>query len=86
MDIALNTTTDRKLRLLSDLEPAVCDAAMAAQILATLFEDAEEGTDLRKEPVKLHKMEADQIRFMIYDLCARTQKVQTDFYAAMGAN
>lgn len=66
------------------MEADISNAATAAQILASLFEAEDERhslSDNRAGPMVLHDHEADLIRFMIYDLCTRTNEVKKLFYA-----
>jgi hypothetical protein len=65
------------------MEEGINDASTAAQLLATLFEMEDErvARSDRPGPMVIHEHEADLIRFMIYDLCKRTNEVKKTFYA-----
>lgn len=67
---------------LSQLESTITDNAMAAQILASLFETEDLDSVNRGTPgvLVIHEAEADMIRFMIYDLCKRTKELKEEFY------
>lgn len=66
------------------METDISDTATAAQILATLFEDqdmrhVQSGNPNRPLTIDVH--EADMIRFMIYDMCKRTNELKKQFYS-----
>lgn len=70
-----------------ELESPIIDASIAAQILATLFEDTQVAA--AKHPngqVVLTEHEAEMLGFMIYDLCRRTHQTRKDFQSACDAD
>ncbi|WP_375597560.1 hypothetical protein [Devosia sp. Naph2] len=69
-----------------EMETPVSDAAMAAQILASLFEDAHTRSATRNSgQIVLSDNEAEMISFMIYDVCRRTHEVHKVFQSAVDA-
>lgn len=71
------------MNLFHELESPIIDASIAAQILATLFEDTQiEAAKHANGQVILTEHEAEMLGFMIYDICRRTHQMRKDFQSA----
>ncbi len=69
-----------------DLESPIINTALAAQVLASIFEDVNFEAANKGQGIRLTDHEAEMLAFLIYDLCARTKALRKDFDAALEAD
>lgn len=65
-----------------ELETPISDTAMAAQILASLFEDVHADSMVKNRQITMTEHEVEMLSFMIYDMCRRTGELRKAFQSA----